>query len=200
MVNPVALRSSYKQVTFELIFTFSHILLEIPVQLLQPFLEATTYDWLHCNFCIHLNNLLCNLGATAIDRSRECVCFHSFHGRNYTDDNGKCSIGHSLIRHTNLQLTTHCDNTVTILLWEARTRREDIYPALKCFVATIAIPLNKLSLLTINGAPAMTASKNWFTALWKNDDITPKLIPLYYCTFKFSVLKFLHLSRYGHNH
>jgi hypothetical protein len=49
---------------------------------------------------------------------------------------------------------------LAILLWEARIRREDIYPALKCFVATIVIPLNKLSLLTIDGAPAMIASKN----------------------------------------
>jgi hypothetical protein len=75
------------------------------------------------------------------------------HRRNYTDDNGKCSIGHSLIRHTNLHLTTHCDNTVTILLWEARTRREDIYPALKCFVAIIAIPLNCLCLLLMELPP-----------------------------------------------
>jgi hypothetical protein len=49
---------------------------------------------------------------------------------------------------------------LTILLWEARTRREDIYPAMKCFVATIVIPLNKMSLLTIDRAPAMIASKN----------------------------------------
>jgi len=89
---------------------------------------------------------------------------------------------------------------LTILLWEARTRREDIYPTVKCFVATITISLNKLSLLTIDGAPAMIVSKNWFIALWKNDDITPKLIALYYCTSKFSVLKFFHLSRYWYNH
>ena len=50
MVNPVVLRSSYKQVTFELIFICSHILLEIFVQLLQTFLEATTCDCLQCNF------------------------------------------------------------------------------------------------------------------------------------------------------
>jgi hypothetical protein len=49
MVNPVAL-SSYKQVTFELIITHSHILLEISVQLFQTFLEPTTYDCLQCNF------------------------------------------------------------------------------------------------------------------------------------------------------
>jgi len=49
---------------------------------------------------------------------------------------------------------------LTILLWEARRRREDIYPSVKCFVARIIISLNKLSLLTIDGAPAMIASKN----------------------------------------
>ena len=49
---------------------------------------------------------------------------------------------------------------LTILLWEARRRREDIYLAVKCFVATITISLNKLSLLTLDGAPAMIASKN----------------------------------------
>jgi hypothetical protein len=38
---------------------------------------------------------------------------------------------------------------LTILLWEARTRSEDIYPALKCFVATIVIPLNKMFCLLL---------------------------------------------------
>ena len=49
---------------------------------------------------------------------------------------------------------------LTILLWEERTRKEDIYPAMKHFVVTIVILLNKLSLLTTDGAPAMIASKN----------------------------------------
>jgi hypothetical protein len=48
---------------------------------------------------------------------------------------------------------------LTTLLWEARTRSEDIYPAVKWFVATITVSLNKLALLTIDGAPTMTASK-----------------------------------------
>lgn len=74
-----------------------------------------------------------------------------------------------------------------ILPLKGRTRGNDIYSTFKKYLEENNIPLEKLSAITTDGAPAMKGRNNGFIALCKKDPIFPKFAS-YHCIIHQEVL------------
>lgn len=74
-----------------------------------------------------------------------------------------------------------------VLPLKGRTRGSDIYSSFKQYLQDDSIPLEKLSAITTDGAPAMKGNNNGLIALCKKDPIFPKFAS-YHCIIHQEVL------------
>lgn len=67
-----------------------------------------------------------------------------------------------------------------VLPLKGSTRGEDIFSTFKKYITDVKLPVQKLSSITTDGAPAMTGKKKGFIALCRQDSLFPKFIS-YHC-------------------
>lgn len=91
------------------------------------------------------------------------------------------------------------EDLLTVMTLVERTRGEDIFAAFRNFVDKNDIPLQKLSSVTTDGAPAMVGRTNGFVQLCKNNDKFPRFFN-YHCIIHqqalcAKILKFDHVMK-----